>query len=302
MIKSITVTNHTGDTLTMELSNPYASGFLIKEIQGLGPMKANINTVDLATMDGSLYNSARATSRNIVFSLMFLMESKTIEEIRLDSYKYFPVKRPITILVETTNRLAEIVGYVESNEPTIFTKDEGCQISVLCPDPYFHAFRLNRTMFSGVDPKFYFPFSNESLDEKLINFGEIRQNTDAMIFNDGDEDVGITMKIHIKGIVTNLVIWNVTMKETMGIDDDKLEKLTGSKLKAGDDIIIETTRGKKSAIIKRKGRKTNILNCLKKPIAWLQLQRGENVFAYTAEVGLLQVEFTIENRVVYEGV
>lgn len=302
MIRKITVTNHTGDTVLLELANPYDTGFLIKEVSGLGPMKANINTTELATMDGALYNSSRATSRNIVFSFAFLAHAKTIEEIRMDSYKYFPVKRPVTILVETDHRMAEIVGYVESNEPLIFSKDEGCQISIICPDPYFHAYKLNRTIFSGVDPKFYFPFSNESLDEKLINFGEIRQRSDAMIFNDGDEDVGITMLVHIKGDVRNLVIWNVTMNQTMGIDDDKLEALTGFMLKSGDDIIIETSRRKKSAILKRKGRKKNILNCLKKPIAWLQLQRGENVFAYMAEVGQLQIEFTIENRVVYEGV
>lgn len=302
MIRKITVTNHTGDAVVLELANPYDSGFLIKEISGLGPMKANINTTELATMDGALYNSSRATSRNIVFSFAFMSMWKTIEEVRMDSYKYFPVKRPVTILVETDSRMAEIEGYVESNEPSIFSKDEGCQISVVCPDPYFHAFKLNRTVFSGVDPKFKFPFSNESLDEKLINFGEIHQRTDAVIYNDGDEDVGVTIYIHAKADVRNLIIWNVTMKETMGIDDEKLENLTGFMLKSGDDIIIETTRRKKSAILKRRGRKTNILNCLKKPIAWLQLQRGENVFAYTAEVGQLQLEFTIENRVVYEGV
>lgn len=302
MIRKITVTNHAGDAVVLELANPYDSGFLVKEITGLGPMKANINTTELATMDGSLFNSSRANSRNIVFSLGFLNYEKTIEEVRLDSYKYFPVKRPITILVETDRRLAEIVGYVESNEPNIFSNDEGCQVSVICPDPYFHAFQVNRTVFSGVDPLFEFPFENDSVTEKLINFGEIRQKFDAMIFNDGDENVGVTIMIHIKGIVEGLIIWNITMKETMGIDDDKLESLTGSGLKSGDDIIIETSRRKKSATLKRRGKRTNILNCLKKPIAWLQLQRGENVFAYTADVGQLQIDFTVENRVVYEGV
>lgn len=302
MIRSISITNHTGDSLVLELSNPYDSGFLITDISGLGPMKANINTTELATMDGALFNSSRATSRNIVFQFTFVNHYKTIEQIRMDSYKYFPVKRPITILVQTDSRLAEIVGYVESNEPTIFSKDEGCQVSVVCPDPYFHAFQMNRTIFSGVDPLFEFPFENNSLEEKLINFGEIHQRADAMIFNDGDEDVGVTIMVHIKGEVRNFVIWNVTMNQTMGIDDEKLEKLTGSTLKAGDDLIIETSRRKKSAILKRRGRRTNILNCLKKPIAWLQLQRGENVFAYTADVGQLLIEFTIENRVVYEGV
>lgn len=302
MIRTITITNHTGDILTMELTNPEASGFLITSITGLGPMKANINSTELATMDGDLYNSSRATKRNIVFSLEFLAINKTIEELRLESYKFFPVKRDIRILVETDNRRAEITGYVESNEPDIFSEKEGCQISVLCLDPYFHTLQPNRTIFSGVDPQFEFPFSNESLDEKLINFGEIYQDTDRSIINDGDETVGITIRARMTGTVRGLVIWNVTMKEMMGIDDGKLETLTGSKLKAGDEIIIETTKGKKSAILRRSGKKTNIRNCLKKPIDWLQLQRGENVFAYITEEGQLKVLLTIENRILYEGV
>lgn len=302
MIRSVTITNHTGDILTMELTNPEASGFLITSITGLGPMKATINSTELATMDGDLYNSSRATKRNIVFSLEFLAINKTIEEIRLESYKFFPVKRNITILVETDQRVAEITGYVESNEPDIFSEKEGCQISVLCLDPYFHTLEPKRTIFSGVDPQFEFPFSNESLDEKLINFGEIYQDTDRSIINEGDETVGMTIRARITGPVRGLVVWNVTMKEMMGIDDNKLETLTGSKLKAGDEVIIETTKRKKSAILRRNGKKTNILNCLKKPIDWLQLQRGENVFAYITDAGQLQVLLTIENRILYEGV
>lgn len=301
MIQTIRVTNHAGDSVLMELTNPYETGFLIRSITGIGPMKATINTTELATMDGALYNSSRATARNIVFSLGFLNQNKTIEEIRMDSYRYFPVKRPISIIVQTDSRMAEITGYVESNEPDIFSESEGCQISVICPDPYFHALEVNKTVFSGVDPKFEFPFENNSPTEKLINFGDIHLRQDCVIHNDGDEEIGVRIVMHARDSVRNLTIWNVTMGQTMSIDDNKLQKLTGSMIEAGDDIIIETTRRKKSAILRRKGRRTNILNCLKKPITWLQLQRGDNVFYYDADVGKLQMEFTIENQIIYEG-
>ena len=136
MIKSITVTNYLGDSLVLDLARPELSGFVVKSVTGLGAGKSTINTTEVATNDGSIYNSARLSSRNIVLSLAFLWKP-TIEDVRHLSYKFFPIKRMVTLLIETDNRLAQITGYVESNEPTIFSKDEGSDISIICPDPFF---------------------------------------------------------------------------------------------------------------------------------------------------------------------
>ena len=137
MIKSVTITNHLDESIKLDLFNPEESGFIIKNIEGLGPVKANINFKEFATNDGSIDNSARLSSRNIVMSLQF-MESPTIEETRLKSYKYFPIKRNIKFLIETDNRICETIGRVETNVPSIFSNAEECQISILCPNPYFY--------------------------------------------------------------------------------------------------------------------------------------------------------------------
>jgi hypothetical protein len=131
MIKSITITNHLNESIKLELGFPERSGFLIQEISGLGPVKADINVSELSNIDGSIYNSARLPSRNIVFKLV-LLESPTIEDTRQKSYKYFPIKKRVRLLIETTNRTAEIFGYVESNEPIIFSRQETTQISIVC--------------------------------------------------------------------------------------------------------------------------------------------------------------------------
>lgn len=301
MIRKVSITNHTGDAVTIDLYQPLESGFLVRDISGLGPMKADIHMTELATTDGSIFNSSRATYRNIVLSLEFMSNHKTIEEVRLDSYKYFPVKRPITIMVETDSRIADILGYVETNEPDIFSENEGCQVSIICPDPYFKKFGMNRTIFSGVDPKFHFPFQNNDPVKKLINFGEIYARQEAPVINDGDEDVGVIIKIHAKNEVRNITVWNVTMAQTMSIDDSKLQALTGSMIHQGDDIVIDTSNTKKTAILKRRGRRINILNCLKRPLSWIKLQRGLNVLYYDADVGKLQMDFEIEYKILYEG-
>ena len=304
MIKSVTITNHLDESIKLDLFNPEESGFIIKSIEGLGPVKANINFKELATNDGAIDNSARLSSRNIVMSLQF-MESPTIEETRLKSYKYFPIKRNIKFLIETDSRICETIGRVETNVPTIFSNAEGCQISILCPNPYFYSAGengTNQTIFYGTEPLFEFPFSNESLTEDLIEFGSIENRTEGTIYYDGDAEIGITIQIHAVGEAEGLVIYNTKTREIMRINDDKLKSLIGSGIQAGDEITITTSRGEKGIYMLRSGVTTNILNSLEKPIKWFQLSKGDNTFAYTASAGLTNLQFRIENKVIYEGV
>lgn len=304
MIKSVTITNHLDESIKLDLFNPEESGFIIKNITGLGPVKANINFKELATNDGSIDNSARLSSRNIVMSLQFL-ESPTIEETRLKSYKYFPIKRNIKFLIETDTRICETIGRVETNDPTIFSNAEGCQISILCSNPYFYSAGengTNQTIFYGTEPLFEFPFSNESLTEDLIEFGSIENRTEGTIYYDGDAEIGITIQIHAVGEAEGLVIYNTKTREIMRINDDKLKSLMGSGIQAGDEITITTSRGEKGIFMLRSGITTNILNSLEKPIKWFQLSKGDNTFAYTASAGLTNLQFRIENKVIYEGV
>lgn len=304
MIRSITVTNYRGDSMKLDLAKPELSGFAVKSISGLGPGKATVNTSEVSTNDGSLYNSARLSERNIVISLLYLWKD-TIEDARQLSYKYFPIKKKLTLLVETDNRKLEIDGYVESNEPTVFSKSEGSEISIVCPEPYFRSAYgdgTNTTYFSGIEPIFEFPFSNESLEEDLLEIGNVLTVVDKSIVYNGDSEVGVTINIHAVGEASNITIYNTTARESMYIDTEKLASLTGSGLKFGDDIIICTVKGRKSVKLLRDGIATNILNCLSKDSDWLQLSKGDNVFAYVAETGTTELQLSITNQIIYEGV
>lgn len=304
MIKSITVTNYLGDSIKLELGRPEQSGFLIKSISGLGPSKANINTTEVSTNDGSLFNSARLNQRNIVFEFIFVesINRESIEDIRQKSYKYFPIKKNVDLLIETDNRIVKATGYVESNEPNIFSSQESAQISIICPDPYFYSTEKTVTIFSGIEPLFEFPFENNSLTDNLLEFGGIIVNQEKTVFYKGDSEVGIVIYIHAIGEATNLTIYNALTREVLKIDTDRLEALTGSIIKAGDDIIISTIKGEKFIRLIRDGEYINILNCLGRNSDWFRLVKGDNVFAFTAETGDTNLQFRIENLIVYEGV
>lgn len=307
MIKSITVTNYLGDSVKLKLREPEQSGFLIKSISGLGPSKANVNTTEVSTNDGSLFNSARLNQRNIVIELIFVdtLNHESIEDIRQKSYKYFPMKKNLELLIETDNRIVKTTGYVESNEPNIFSAQEGAQISVVCPDPYFYSAGAggnNTTVFYGIESKFSFPFSNKSLTIPLLVMGNIQNKTENVITYTGDSEIGIVIKIHAIGSVENLTIYNTGTREKMRIDTIKLASLTGFGIIAGDDIIINTAKGDKGVILVRAGKTINILNCLDKGTNWFSLVKGDNIFAFAAEAGTTNLQFWIENKIIYEGV
>lgn len=304
MIYSVKVTNYLGESITLELARPEKSGLVIEEIEGLGPPKANINMTDITNGDGSNYNSARTDPRNIVFHIRFL-ENPTIEVSRNLTYKFFPIKKPVTLEFQTESKRASIVGYVESNEPDIFTDETSAEISILCPDPYFYASGpgfLNVVVFYGVEPLFEFPFSNESLENELIVFSEIVRNSMENIPYEGNVEAGIVIKIIATGEVEGLKIYNLDTRETMTIDTTRLETITGHSIIEFDEITITTIKGSKSAILLRDGVYTNILNCITKDSAWFELSNGDNLFAYTTDSGSENLQFTIEYNTIYEGI
>lgn len=303
MIKIVTVTNYLGEVLELDLRNPEKSGLFVKSIKGLGPSRGIINTTEVSTNDGSIYNSARKSQRNIVMNLGFLWKD-TIEDSRHLTYKYFPVKKKLTLTFETDRRRCMTTGYVESNEPDIFSKDSGCQISIICPDPLFYSLDTKSgatTVFSGIEPLFEFEFENEGM-EGTIEFGAIQTKTENVVTYDGDDEIGVRMTIFALGPATNITIYNSITRETMKIDTSKIEAMTGQGIVASDEITICTVKGNKGITLLRDGKTINILNCLGKNVNWFQLSKGDNVFAYSAETGASNLQFRIDNDVVYEGV
>lgn len=301
MIKSVTVINHLEEMLTMELGNFEESGFLISNIDGIGPGDAEISTTELAATDGGVYNSARLTSRNITFDLIFYSDD-SIEDVRQKTYRYFPLKKDIKLIFETDNRSLQIDGYVESNNPEIFSKQEGTSISIICPNPYFYSLEKNVSVFSGIEAMFEFPFCNDSLTERLLIMSEIRTKYENVIYYQGDAETGVLMRVHFMGPVKDLTIFNITSREVMKIKTATIESMIGSTIAYGDDLYISTIRGSKSLTFLRNGKEYNVLNALDRNSQWITLDIGENVIAFTAEEGDTNLQFEVSNDILFGGV
>jgi hypothetical protein len=114
----------------------------IRNIDGLDPVKASVNTSPLGSVDGSSFTGSNVISRNIVLTLHPNPNWKdwSYEGLRRLLYSYFMPKRP-TRLVFYSDDIppVEISGIVESCDVNPFSSDPELLVSIICPDPYFTA-------------------------------------------------------------------------------------------------------------------------------------------------------------------
>lgn len=309
MIESVTVTNSKGESLMITLADPLASGFAISGITGVGPVGANISTTSYASRDGAVFNSARVDIRNIVIGLIFMgTKYDSVEDIRHRSYRYFPIKDKITLKFKTESRECSIDGYVESNEPDIFSQRENTQISVICPDPYFYdnSTKQKISFFANVDA-FSFPFTNEGTDKKTIIMGKITKQFTKSFNYDGEGRTGVVITLDFIGKVTGkITVKNNTTGQMMIIDTSLFSD--GYVIKNADRLAIDTNPGNKYV---RLGKSvngttptsgTNILNCVAAGSEWIEIVHGENNFTITADDGQENIEASVRSVIRYEGI
>lgn len=326
MIRSLTVENHIGEQLEIDLFRPYSSGLAIKKIEGLGPPKALINAVSKITGDGSEFVSARADYRPITLDIIYVC-CPTVEDSRLKTYRFFPVKKKVKLTVKTDRRTAYTYGYVESNDPNIFDRMSGCTISIICPDSYLY----DEEMFS-IDlntelttPKFELPFSNESLTSKLIRFGDVSDTPTASFDYIGDSDVGCVIKVRCEngGLKRFTITDNVSgesftikvpSKETKLIPyplNDWEPVTFVPPLPPSSEITIDTRHGSKKVLLTDRsglvpdGGHANILNWADLSTSkWIKIHDGLNVWSYSfeSENDDPGITVSVEAPISYQGV
>ena len=117
------------------------SEYVVKNIEGLGPVKSEVTTMDIPTEAGRRFMNARDVARNIVMTIGFQPDyagGSNAESLRRALYAVLvPSTYVELIFLDSVLGNMFISGYVESHEPTIFSADPEVQISVICPMPYF---------------------------------------------------------------------------------------------------------------------------------------------------------------------
>ena len=288
MIKKVTVFQKSdkSDAFTMILTSPtnvsQYTGFVIDKIDGLGPVEADVNTTEMV-IDGDSFNSARIGKRNIVLDLIFYSETGNgVENVRQRSYQLFPMKKNVFIEVEADNRKVITCGYVEKNEPDIFSNASKCQVSLICPDPKMYD-------------------SENEIDEVLA------LNAETSIEYAGEFETGGYLELTIGTAITKPVYDGIPAFTISCANPDGSAQLIdiftpNDGFEVGDVIKISSVAGDKSCIYTDTADADhNALNLLSQNPDWIILKPGVNSIRVTDTNNALS-SATYTSKICYEGV
>lgn len=285
MFFTLILENENGDRVDMTTT---ANQYMTSKIEGLNPPPGTISTSSYAGMDGSYLNNAFIEKRNVV--IQFEIRGVNVEARRHQLYKVVKPSRYIKIYYATANIDMYAEGYVENCEVNNFEMLTTGQISILCPDIYWHSTISQMAYYSQITGAFTFPFPSETNPEPFV-LGKYNTQNMMTIENDGDE-TGFILVIEAVADARSPTLYNA--------DTDEYLQITGDLL-AGDIITVTTKTGNKTVTLDRGGVKTNIINRLVSGSTWLILREGLNRF-YLRGTGLQNLKVKIIHTNAYLGV
>lgn len=245
----------------------------IRNIDGLEPVKASVNTSLFGSVDGAAYTGASIPGRNIVLTIHPNPDWHTwkYEDLRKLIYSYFMSKRPVRLVFYSDeDPPVEILGIVESVDNNIFSKDQEFNVSVICPDPYF-----------------------VSKDPKVITGQTIRSGgAPRVVTYDGSVETGFRVKVSFS---------SGTAPTTIGIQvgDPKISyfNLTAT---VGSTLYVDMSSIAMQKYIQNvsigSGVITNLLSKMQEGSTWPLFQPGDNDFSVVTDQGVQDWELSFYER------
>lgn len=245
----------------------------IRNIDGLEPVKASVNTSLFGSVDGSAYTGASVPSRNIVLTIHPNPDWHTwkYEDLRKLIYAYFMAKRPVRLVFYSdVDPPVEILGIVESVDNTIFSKDQEFNVSVICPDPYFIL----------VDPR-------------VITGQSIRSGgTPTTVTYNGNVETGFRVKVSFS---------SGTPPTTIGIQvgDPKISYFNVTAT-VGSTVYFDMSSVAMQKYVQNvsigSGVITNLLSKMQEGSKWPLFQPGDNHFSVITDQGVQDWELSFYER------
>lgn len=295
MITEVSSINKGGESLNLDLFDPWSSGIAVKEITGLGPVKTELSLERYALIDGAFLKGARVGTRNVILTLIPVGED--IQTERRKIYKYFPVGETVTFGVVTDQVAVKSSMIVESVEPNIFSERQEIGISLIAIDPYWRSNSPSITGlvgFNDVTPLFQFPFKSADNPKELI-FGDMSNSSGKDINYLGDADTGVVITFSFNGNVSNLTVINQTYDEAMIINKVK-------DFYRGEQLVIDTRPAKKSVKHIAGGKESFITGVLDIKSQWIKLHPGNNTIGLQFVGSPNDMDISIEYETLYRGV
>ena len=258
-----------GQSITFAHKRPY----WLQKVEGIGRADFDVSSEKTADQDGDLYQGATANKRNIVLRATVIPpDGIPHDQIREEFFAFFMPRETGTLYFYDTG-IARKIEY--KTEICDFDMDgiyRDVTISLICPDPVFHATRDEEVDAAAVDGLIEWPLELPEEFEAGIRYG----TRSAYIVNPSSVSRGLTVTFTAAGEVVNPSLTEINRQTSFRI-------LT--TMHAEDRIVITTGPGNKRVKLIRNGVEANINNLWEFGGTWLQVEPGENTFTFSADSG-----------------
>lgn len=284
MLTKLEVSTPQRPTLHLPVSDePTINPIQIRNIEGLGPVSADVASLPFGSIDGEAYLGSTVGRRNIVITVGLNpdWEDQTVASLRQLLYTYFMPKLGVTIVFESLHLpRVSIFGIVESMEPVIFSRDPEIQISILNHDPDF--IKTTPDVVTGVIGNKASPFSPVVIDYP------------------GTVQTGVLLKLS-KAPAVAAYIGDIQFKNTWGGTPEEFSML-GSRLEATRATLISSVP--KNKFVKADpyiGTNPDLFRYVFDTSKWPRLQLGANNIIVTGSAGAVGHLWELTYSVRYGG-
>lgn len=274
MFYKVEVRTQTGALLTLSLED-ISNGFLIKSIDGLDPVKANLVFTSFAQLDGVQYQASSRGERNIVMKLGYEPDfvNNTVASLRDRLYSFFMPKSQIKMrFFDDLGRTVDTSGIVETMESPLFSKEPEATISIICPDPDFYD--LDPTSFAG----------NSTSSSAWITHNY-----------QGTVETGFLLQLNINRTIRNFSLKRQLTDGTV----NTLNFTSPSDLVSGDAVKISTIPGNKFIKLVRSSNEISVLYAMSPVSTWPFFKPGTN--QVKVEAAGAAIPYTISYTKKYGG-
>lgn len=265
MLTRVDVSTPQGDLLSFQLDDD-TSGFIVKNIDGLDPVKATLTSSNFAGVDGAQYQSSRRETRNILIKLGLEPDplTDTVRGLRNRLYGFFMPKAKVDLkFYDDEGITATISGVVEDAPTPLFTETPEMVVSIICFEPDF-------------------------LDTVPGHFDGTSVSSDSMsiISYPGTSETGTIVTLNVNRSMSDFTIYHQP-------PNDNLRQLDFSaSLLSGDVLTISSVKGDKGIILNRGGTESSLLYGMSPQSSWIELMPGVNhIRLYATGAG---VPYTID--------
>lgn len=297
MLTKLEVQNVQSNVLPLTLEDA-SNGYLVRDIQGLDPVKATITSSQMAQVDGAQPQASRRETRNITMKIG-LQPNNTLNHdvasLRTNLYNFLISKALVNLSFYTDGSLyATTTGIVESCTNNMFSADPEVDVSIICYDPDFYAPASvvisegppppSTTIFDGgtwdtvydesitVDGGTWNSAYNNNLNVDGSSLGVVHPifPTTKTITYEGTTETGIIFTLLPDRDLSGFTLYNTKPDNTIQKFD-----FEGTILN-GDIITITSIQLRKSAVITRNQTPIAALYFVQAASDWISLDPGDN--------------------------